>query len=146
MGDSGTGTKRGWVRSGRRSFGCGNGQGAGSGRAARCDGRLFNLVDNAVKYGAPADDPRIHLRVARAGSAVEFSVCDHGPGVADPVIAHLFTPFSKTAETAAETAPGVGLGLALSRRLARRMGGDLRLDPPADPGGACFVLRLPLAA
>jgi signal transduction histidine kinase len=38
----------------------------------------------------------------------------------------------------------VGLGLALSRRLARQMGGDLRLEP-ADGGGACFVLTLPLA-
>jgi signal transduction histidine kinase len=33
----------------------------------------------------------------------------------------------------------------LSRRLARRMGGDLRIEPVSGPG-ACFSLRLPIAA
>jgi signal transduction histidine kinase len=113
---------------------------------------LFNLVDNACKYAARADDRRVRLAVSAEDGRVALRVCDHGPGVAPDVRGRLFRPFSKSARQAAATAPGVGLGLALSRRLARGMGGDLRLEAPAprDAGGpaapgACFVLTLPAA-
>ncbi len=103
---------------------------------------LFNLVDNASKYAAAADDRTIHLAVRRDGDEVRFSVRDHGPGVRPGDERRLFQPFRKSAREAASTAPGVGLGLALSRRLARQMGGDLELDSSV-ADGAGFVLRLP---
>jgi signal transduction histidine kinase len=104
---------------------------------------LFNLVDNACKYGRCAGECSIRLEAAaRENGHVALKVRDHGPGV--PRGVRLFSPFSKSAEDAAVTAPGVGLGLALSRRLAREMGGDLKLE--SGPGeGACFVLELPAA-
>jgi signal transduction histidine kinase len=102
---------------------------------------LLNLVDNACKYAAGAEDRRIHLEAARAGGRIALSVRDHGPGVARDVRGRLFRPFSKSAQDAANSAPGVGLGLALSRRLARGMGGDLRLAA-SGAGGASFVLVL----
>jgi len=105
---------------------------------------LFNLVDNACKYAASADDKRIHLTLDAANGAAQLQLRDHGPGVSAAVRRRLFQPFSKSAHEAAHTAPGVGLGLALSRRLARDMGGDLRLDDTMTDG-ACFVLTLPAA-
>jgi signal transduction histidine kinase len=105
---------------------------------------LFNLVDNASKYAVGAEDKRVRLEVVREGTSVALRVRDGGPGVSPDVREKLFRPFSRSAREAAGSAPGVGLGLALSRRLARQMGGDLRLEP-ADGGGACFVLTLPLA-
>ncbi len=106
---------------------------------------LFNLVDNACKYAAEAQDKRIHLQVAVAGSKLVFRLCDHGPGVAAKEARRLFQPFRKSARDAAHSAPGVGLGLALSRRLARAMGGELRADTQVAEG-ACFVLELPAAS
>lgn len=88
---------------------------------------LFNLVDNACKYAASAEDRRIELRAAATGDTVTLRVADHGPGVPDDVRRRLFHPFRRSAREAAGSAPGVGLGLALSRRLARAMSGDLRL-------------------
>jgi signal transduction histidine kinase len=105
---------------------------------------LFNLLDNACKYAAGSDDPRLHLTLALGRDGAEVSLRDHGPGVSPSVRRRLFRPFSKSAREAAHSAPGVGLGLALSRRLARDMGGDLRLAAAAGPG-ACFMLVLPLA-
>ncbi len=105
---------------------------------------LFNLVDNAAKYAAPAaTDRRLHLAVRSAAGGVVFSVRDHGPGVPADVARRLFTPFAKSAHEAARSAPGVGLGLALSRRLARQLGGRLEVAPC--PDGACFALWLPEA-
>jgi signal transduction histidine kinase len=102
---------------------------------------LYNLVDNATKYAATAQDLRIHIHAEARGRHVHLSVSDHGPGIPRDISRTLFAPFSKSAERAALSAPGVGLGLALSRRLARAMGGDLIHTP--SPVGARFNLRLP---
>ncbi len=105
---------------------------------------LFNLVDNACKYSANAEDRRIHLAVTADSALVRFRVCDHGPGLKRSERATAFKPFRKSVEKAAQSAPGVGLGLSLSRQLARQLGGSLSYEE--HPGyGACFVLALPCA-
>lgn len=106
---------------------------------------LFNLVDNACKYGAPAaDEMVIHLEVfPENGKFALLRVRDHGRGISAEAAKHLFQPFSKSADEAATTAPGVGLGLALCHRLGRSLGGDLRFKASAPGHGACFELLLP---
>ncbi len=103
---------------------------------------LINLVDNACKYAADADPPRIDVTVMERGRRVELRVRDYGPGL--PRGLNWMHPFSKTAEQAAETAPGIGLGLVLSRRLAADTGARLTADRSVHPG-ACLVLKLPRA-
>ncbi|QSQ24525.1 HAMP domain-containing histidine kinase [Pyxidicoccus parkwayensis] len=105
---------------------------------------LFNLVDNASKYAASAEDRRIHVECKQRRGRVGLVVRDHGPGVDAATARRLFEPFSKSVQTAAKTAPGVGLGLALCRRLARSMRADLRYERESG-GGARFVLWLPSA-
>jgi signal transduction histidine kinase len=105
---------------------------------------LFNLIDNACKYGASANDRRIHLAIVVERRRVKLAVRDHGPGIPPDIQRRLFVPFSKSAAQAAATAPGVGLGLALCRQLARRNGGDLRFVASQEEG-AQFVLTLPSA-
>ncbi len=104
---------------------------------------LFNLVDNACKYGGDALNSRIEISARKDGQTAVIAVRDYGPGVSRGQARRLFRPFSKSAHEAAHSAPGVGLGLALSRRLARSMGGDLRCDFSVDQG-ACFQLTLPV--
>jgi signal transduction histidine kinase len=103
---------------------------------------LFNLVDNACKYAAVAEDKRIHLILREEDGNALLRVEDHGPGIAPEMRRRLFRSFSKSAKEAAHSAPGVGLGLALSRRLARDLGGELRYSEQSAQG-ACFILRLP---
>jgi signal transduction histidine kinase len=105
---------------------------------------LVNLVDNACKYAATANDKRIHVQTGREGSEAVLRVRDHGPGIPDSEARGLFRPFSKSAKEAANSAPGIGLGLALCRRLARLMHGDLRYEGNVRDG-ACFALLLPLS-
>ena len=104
---------------------------------------LFNLVDNACKYAADAEDRRIHLSLRVSKRHVEFRVRDHGPGVTRKERRRIFHAFTKASRDASHAAPGVGLGLGLSRRLARAMGGRLDTDLSVTDG-ACFVLRLPV--
>jgi signal transduction histidine kinase len=105
---------------------------------------LFNLVDNAAKYGGKAQNDILFSIELKKGMAV-LSIRDHGPGISPRLRKKLFMPFSKSASEAANSAPGVGLGLSISRRLAQQMHGNLVLDP-AVTDGARFVLTLPLGA
>ena len=110
---------------------------------------IFNLVDNATKYGRPAGGGaggEVALEVGRFGrDRVAFRVVDPGPGLPVDARKRLFQPFSKSAhEAAAQSQPGVGLGLALCRRLAREeLGGELVLERNG-PGGTVFRLELPI--
>lgn len=103
---------------------------------------LFNLVDNACKYAAGADDRTISLAASIDGDRAALAVSDRGPGVAPEHARRIFAPFDRGAHGPGDTIPGVGLGLALSRGLAQDLGGDLTLEP--SPQGACFRLTLPI--
>ena len=105
---------------------------------------VFNLVDNACKYGLPDDGERlVRLYAANGGRTARIEICDNGSGIARGDERKLFRPFHKSAKDAAHSKPGVGLGLALCRRLARALGGTLKLDSSRERG-ACFVLELPV--
>ncbi len=105
---------------------------------------VFNLVDNACKYGRPNNGDRGNIQVRGGADAqrVWIEVNDKGPGVPLPEARRMFRPFHKSASEAAHSMPGVGLGLALSRRLARALGGELALCNAGRPG-ACFRLEIP---
>jgi signal transduction histidine kinase len=103
---------------------------------------LFNLVDNACKYGKAADGPsRISLSVTHEGGQVSFAVSDNGAGLCAAAKRRLFVPFSRPAEDAAGGQPGVGLGLALCHRLSKALGATLR--HVAGSPGTTFRLELP---
>ena len=85
---------------------------------------LFNLVDNACKYGQNEAHPTLDLTARADATHVHLTLRDHGPGLHESP-RDLFKPFVRTAQRDADASPGVGLGLALSRRMARAMGGEL---------------------
>lgn len=103
---------------------------------------LFNLIDNAAKYAAAGDPPKVEIRALTSGRNLEIRISDHGPGIPPSERGRIFRAFHKSAREAAESRPGVGLGLALSRRLAKSLGGGLECIDAKQ--GACFVLRLPI--
>ncbi len=87
---------------------------------------LVNLVDNAIKYASTARDKRIHL-VANASPdrGVVLAVADHGPGVEDTHLRHIFEPFYRGQQELTRTAKGTGIGLSLVRSLVQRMNGSV---------------------
>ena len=89
---------------------------------------LFNLVDNASKYGRNPDEPRVRIYAELDPRGAALCVQDFGPGVAPEDRKRVFEPFTKAKADAHGTKPGVGLGLALSRQLARQLGGDLKIE------------------
>ncbi|MCP2356756.1 two-component system sensor histidine kinase MtrB [Nonomuraea thailandensis] len=113
-----------------------------SGVTARLDPRrvdviLANLVGNALRHG----EPPVSVRVSAEPHWIAFEVRDHGPGLDEAVLPHVFDRFYK-ASAARARSEGSGLGLAIARENALLHRGDLTVTNAPD-GGAVFTLRLP---
>ena len=96
-----------------------------------------NLLGNAAKWSPP--DGLIEVTVAD-GSVV---VRDHGPGIAEADLPHVFERFYRSAD--ARGKPGSGLGLAIVRQVAESHGGSTTVCNAAG-GGSEFRLALPQVA
>ncbi len=101
---------------------------------------LWNLVENAAKYGAPP----IVLQAGRDGDRLTLSVEDAGPGIPAAERERVLDPFYRGARARAGDGPaaargGVGLGLTLARRVAEAHGGDIAVTPGADGVRGCRV-------
>ena len=103
---------------------------------------LLNLIDNAVKYTGDGDGKRIVLGLERDGDGVRIVVRDHGPGVPERHLPHVFEPFYRGERELTRRSKGTGLGLALVRGLVERMGG--RVAGRNGPGGG-FEVTIALA-
>jgi signal transduction histidine kinase len=101
---------------------------------------LANLVENAIKYGKPAepqssvvslDAKQILIEARREGDQVLLSVTDHGPGIPEGERKHAMERFVRL--DSSRSLPGSGLGLSLASAVATLHGGELRLGD-AHPG------------
>lgn len=103
---------------------------------------LANLIDNAIKYGRPADGSRgrIAVTVTREGASAVLQVADSGPGIPEADRARAVERFVRL--EASRSRPGSGLGLSLVAAVARLHGGHLALGD-GRPG---LVARLELPA
>lgn len=117
---------------------------------------LFNLVENAAKYGGSP----IVLAAERQGDSIEISVTDEGEGIPQGERERVFDPFYRADKARSpqgrEGAPrGFGLGLTLARRVAEAHGGTISITDahPADASadtskagsrGCRVTLRLPI--
>jgi two-component system sensor histidine kinase MprB len=68
------------------------------------------------------------------------TVRDHGPGISEEDLPHVFDRFYRAAD--ARHLPGSGLGLAIVRQVAQTHGGEATAENAQD-GGAVFRLKLP---
>jgi two-component system, OmpR family, sensor histidine kinase MprB len=101
----------------------------------RVERAVANLLDNAIKWSPPGG--MVEVRVADG----ELSVRDHGPGISEQDLPHVFDRFYRSAT--ARGLPGSGLGLAIVRQVAETSGGSVEATNEAD-GGARLAFRLPL--
>ncbi|KWV92836.1 ATP-binding protein [Erythrobacter sp. YT30] len=102
-----------------------------------------NLVDNALKYGAPETNVLVTLDRARSGEA-RLCVEDHGEGIAPEHIPHLTRRFYRTDPGRSRASGGTGLGLAIVKHIVERHKG--RLDIESKLGkGTRITVRIPIA-
>jgi len=99
----------------------------------RLDRAIGNLLDNAAKWSPPGGVVEVEV------GGREVAIRDHGPGIAEDDLPHIFDRFYRA--PAARGLPGSGLGLAIVRQVAQAHGGSIVAES-ASGGGARFRLKL----
>jgi two-component system, OmpR family, sensor histidine kinase MprB len=102
------------------------------GARSRIERALDNVLDNAIKWSPPGATVEIRL------SDGILTVRDHGPGIGESDLPHVFDRFYRAA--AARGLPGSGLGLAIVKQTVDDHGGSV-IVANADGGGALLTLR-----
>lgn len=103
---------------------------------------LENVLRNAVRY-AP-EGSAVKVKIEDSDDRVRISIRDHGPGVPEEALSHIFDPFFR-ADASRDPATGnVGLGLAIARRAVLIHHGNITAMN-AQPG-LCVIIDVPCAA
>jgi two-component system sensor histidine kinase KdpD len=103
---------------------------------------LFNLIDNAQKYGG---ERPILVHARAVGAEAIVSVTDEGPGIKPADLERIFEKFYQGGKPDGRKL-GVGLGLSIARGLIEAMGGRIWAESPAARRrGARLLIALPLA-
>jgi signal transduction histidine kinase len=104
---------------------------------------LAILLDNALKYsGGPEGEEPVDLDLQREDGHALVSVSDHGCGIPEAEIPHIFDRFYRA--QGSSRADGTGLGLALAGEISQHLGGDIRVESRPN-FGSTFSVELPLA-
>jgi signal transduction histidine kinase len=96
-----------------------------------------NLLKNALVYGDAGKPVGVAAHVA--DGILELAVTNHGPGMSDDTIAHLFKPYWRAATKSPHE--GLGLGLFIVGEIARSHGGAMTVSSSDEL--TTFLLTLP---
>jgi signal transduction histidine kinase len=99
-----------------------------------------NVIRNAIRYTAEGTAVEVSL-AWRLDTAV-LTVRDHGPGVPDADLKHIFEPFYRVSEARERSSGGVGLGLSIAERTVKLHGGSIRAENTGQ--GLLVTIELPL--
>ncbi|WP_175775439.1 sensor histidine kinase [Burkholderia anthina] len=102
---------------------------------------LSNLMNNAVKYGAPGTPVRVVATAAHSDVLIEIG--NSGPAIDPVTLDRIFDPLQRGEDRSKRTGDDVGLGLGLfiASEIAKAHRG--RIDARSDPTETIFSVRLP---
>lgn len=105
---------------------------------------LSNLLRNAAQ-NSPAGSTIVFV-VERAGDSVQFTVEDHGEGIAPELLPRVFDLFVQLPQALDRTRGGLGIGLAITRNIVQLHGGTVFARSDGVGRGSALVVSLPLVA
>ncbi len=105
---------------------------------------LFILLDNALKYGRPAPDGQITLKLDKRDGQIIIFVIDNGEGITTDDLGHIFEAFYRGRHRSiaqSSSTIGTGLGLTIASSIARAHDGAIAVS--SEPGDTEFKVLLP---
>lgn len=96
---------------------------------------LNNILSNSVKYSAPGSIVDFTVRIA-SGNIV-FTVSDHGIGIPENDLEHIFETFHRASNV--DTIKGTGLGLSIVKRCVELHEGTIKIESKLNIGTTITV-------
>lgn len=104
---------------------------------------ILNLVDNALKFSASADNKTIDIHCQRLhDNVIQFSIRDYGPGIEKQQMKSIFKLFYRSENESTRDTIGTGIGLALVQQMTQAMAGSI--DVVNQQPGVSFRLTFPV--
>lgn len=103
---------------------------------------IYNLVDNAVKYGTEKQTIDLNLFLVN-DKFVKIEVRGDGQGISKEMQKKLFVKFSQLEPTLSRSQDGMGLGLYICKQNVENLGGEIGVKSSIGKG-ATFYFTLPL--
>ncbi len=102
---------------------------------------LSNLISNAIIYSHTKGS--VEVGIEEEATQVTVRIADHGIGISDQALPHIFEDFYRTQEAAAFNPNSMGFGLAIVRQIARNL--RLAVDVASEQGkGTTFQVYIPV--
>lgn len=101
---------------------------------------VFNLLDNALKYGKK--EPAIDILIKEESEKVVLSITDNGIGIAPEYKDKVFDKFFRVPHGDTHNAKGYGLGLSYVAQVIQKHNGSIVVESQPDIGTK-FIISLP---
>ena len=103
---------------------------------------MSNLVNNAVKYCGK--DKVVIINIKRVGRKFRVEVSDHGPGIAQEELPHVWDRYYKASSNYVRSTTGTGLGLSIVKEILTLHHADYGVYSKVGKG-TTFWFELPLS-
>jgi two-component system sensor histidine kinase CpxA len=106
---------------------------------------IENVVRNAIRYTEAGTQVTVRVRkgVSDGSEMAVVEVRDHGPGVPESEVGHIFRPFYRLDHARSAGTGGFGVGLAITERAIRLHGGSVRAVRE-ESGGTRIEMEFPM--
>jgi two-component system phosphate regulon sensor histidine kinase PhoR len=101
---------------------------------------VFNLLDNALKYGK--ENPVIHIGLMEKDNEIIFTIKDNGIGIAPEYREKIFEKFFRVPHGDTHNAKGYGLGLSYAAQVIQKHGGTITAESELGKETS-FIIHLP---
>jgi signal transduction histidine kinase len=98
---------------------------------------MINLLSNAVKYGASGE--WIGIRVRDQKDTIELTISDHGAGIPEKDLPHVFSRFFRSSDTAVRSKRGTGIGLTIVQYIVEAHAGTIEVDSTIGIGTSFLI-------
>ena len=102
---------------------------------------LFNLVDNAIKYGG--NPPEVKIDTANHGNKIIISITDNGKGIDKKEVKKIFDKFYRIPTGNVHNVKGFGLGLYYVQKIMEAHKWKIRVNSELGKG-TTFEIEIPI--
>ncbi|WP_298507671.1 HAMP domain-containing sensor histidine kinase [uncultured Kordia sp.] len=102
---------------------------------------LFNILENAVKYGN--DQTEIIIETSLKGNEYKIEITDNGVGIATEDIAQIFDKFYRVSHGNVHNVKGLGLGLYYTSQIVNAHKGKISVQSELEKG-TTFIILIPI--
>lgn len=101
---------------------------------------IYNLVDNAIKYGN--ENGYVKIEIAKSNIGTRLAVSDNGIGIPKEHTARIFERFYRVDKSHSRKSGGTGLGLSIVKNVANRYGAVVSVKSEIGKGST-FEVEFP---